>query len=279
MKNLLMTTALVMFTAAPLAAQTAVTPSPHNMSAAYMAGDMQISVDTMLGMNVYIQRADAPAGGTMDMTAGIDDAPDTWESVGEVGDVMLSKDGQVDSIVVDAGGFLGMGERNTRISMDQLQFVRDSNDDGEYFVVYTGDRAAIEGADAYDGDKMRADGYQSRRDWTTMRAQGYQTNRDNRNTWEAVDWSVMTTEDLTGVQVNGANENWVGEISSLVLGADGKSISHAVIDVGGWLGLGERPVALPFDQIELRRNGDDNSIVAYVDATEEELEAMPEYDG
>jgi hypothetical protein len=276
MKNLMMTTALVMFAAAPVAAQTAVTPSPQNMSATYMAGEMQVSADNLLGMNVYVQRADAPAA-TMDMTAGITDAPDTWDDVGEIGDVMLSSDGAVNSVVVDAGGFLGMGERNTRISMDQLQFVPDSDDADEFFVVYTGDRATIEGSDAYDDAALRAEGYQSSRDLMNQRT--YATNRDNRETWETVDWSVMTTEDLTGVQVNGAGDNWVGEIASLVLAADGKTISHAVIDVGGWLGMGERPVALAFDQIELRRDADNDNVVAYVDATQEQLEAMPEYEG
>jgi sporulation protein YlmC with PRC-barrel domain len=209
----------------------------------------------------------------------MDDAPDGWESVGEIGDVMVSSEGEVNSVVVDSGGFLGMGERNSRISMDQMQFVRDTNDEGEYFVVFTGDRAALEGVDVYDADRMRADGYQSTLDMRMANNQLAYTNaRDNRETWASVDWSTMTTEDLTGVQVNGSNDNWVGEISELVLGDDGKTITHAVIDVGGWLGIGERPVAMTFEQIDLRRDADNDSVIAYVDATEEELENMPEWE-
>jgi hypothetical protein len=288
MKKLLMTTALVMMTAGPMAAQT--TAPMTGMS--YTANDMELSVDNMLDMNVYV-RGDATAATEMDWTMGWDDAPDGWEDLGDVGDILLNKDGQVDSITLDTGGFLGMGVRHTRIAMDQLQFVRDTNDDGEFFIVYTGDRAAIEGTDAYDAETVRNEGYMSTREMrlgnanTTTgvvavvpaeRQEMYGYARDNRETWVQEDWSAMTTEDLTGVQVNGSGDNWVGEISELVLGDDGK-ISHAIIDVGGWLGIGERPVAIPFDQIELRRNADDNSVVAYVDATEDALEAMPEWEG
>jgi sporulation protein YlmC with PRC-barrel domain len=282
MKNLLMTTALVMFAAGPVAAQAIVATENTNLSAAYMAGDMNISVENMLDKEVYVQREGVAADPNMDLTMGINDAPDTWDNVGEIGDVMLSKDGEVDSVIVDAGGFLGMGERNTRISMDQLQFVRDSNEDGAFFVVFTGNRAALEGNDEYDADMMRTEGYMSSRE-ANMGAVGtqrygnddYALARDNRQTWEQADWSAMTTEDLTGVQVNGSNDDWVGEISELVLDADGKTITNAIIDVGGWLGMGERPVSIPFDQIELRRNG--SNIVAYIDATEDQLEGMPEW--
>src|SRR5690606_30565628 len=45
------------------------------------------------------------------------------ENVGEIGDVILSQDGQIDAVLVDVGGFLGMGEKQVALGMDNLQFM------------------------------------------------------------------------------------------------------------------------------------------------------------
>ncbi|TWG98070.1 sporulation protein YlmC with PRC-barrel domain [Mesorhizobium sp. J18] len=57
------------------------------------------------------------------------------ESVGEIGDVLLSEDGKVDAILVDVGGFLGIGEKEVAIGMDSLNFMSDA--DGNLYL-YTG---------------------------------------------------------------------------------------------------------------------------------------------
>jgi hypothetical protein len=90
----------------------------------------------------------------------------------------------------------------------------------------------------------------------------------------SADEATLTTEELTGARVYGVTDEWVGEIGQLILADDGK-ITEAVIDVGGWLGMGEYPVALNFDQMDIRQDG--NSFVVYVDYSEEELKALPEW--
>lgn len=49
------------------------------------------------------------------------------ESVGEINDVVLDKDGKVAAVIVGVGGFLGMGEREVAISYGGLKIARDSN--------------------------------------------------------------------------------------------------------------------------------------------------------
>lgn len=80
---------------------------------------------------------------------------------------------------------------------------------------------------------------------------------------------------LEGIDVYGVNDEEVGEIGDLVLSADGK-IDGVVIEVGGFLGLGEKEVALPFDRFTFLR-GDGNDLRVYIDSTEEELEGMDTY--
>jgi len=69
----------------------------------------------------------------------------------------------------------------------------------------------------------------------------------------------------------------VGEIGELLLAEDGK-IESAVINVGGFLGMGEKPVAVTFEELQLLRN-EDGELRVYIDATKENLEAQPEYQG
>lgn len=47
------------------------------------------------------------------------------ESVGELDDIVLGKDGN--AVIVSVGGFLGIGEREVAISPTGLKFARDSN--------------------------------------------------------------------------------------------------------------------------------------------------------
>jgi hypothetical protein len=50
------------------------------------------------------------------------------------------------------------------------------------------------------------------------------------------------------------------------------------VDVGGFLGLGERQVAIPLDQLSIQRMSGGDEVRVFSELTEEDLEAMPEYE-
>jgi hypothetical protein len=54
------------------------------------------------------------------------------------------------------------------------------------------------------------------------------------------------------------------------------TIAAALVGVGGFLGIGEKEVAVPFSSIEVVRNGNDLRFV--IDATKEGLKAAPSYE-
>lgn len=86
----------------------------------------------------------------------------------------------------------------------------------------------------------------------------------------------MSADDLIGKTVkNRANDEDVGNVEDLVIDRDGKIVA-AVISVGGFLGIGEKDVAVSWNQLSITR--DDDDIVIHVDATEEQLENAPEFD-
>ncbi|WP_439633672.1 PRC-barrel domain-containing protein [Glycocaulis sp.] len=87
----------------------------------------------------------------------------------------------------------------------------------------------------------------------------------------------LSTDDVDGAKVYGRDDDSVGSISSLKLGPDGK-LTHAVIDVGGFLGMGTHPVAVPFSSLVVLREKDGSDVRVYLNATEDQLKAMPKYE-
>jgi hypothetical protein len=221
-----------------------------------------------------MQQADRQPQGTQQTTTtdaaqmdqGVADAPENWMMAGEIDDVLLSQDGQVQAIVVDTGGFLGMNEATRRIDIQEVRFVPDTDDEGEFFAVYTGDQQALRSAQAFDETALEEGSVRGTEMWGDEIA-GRQAD---------VAASSITTDELVGTAVYGSNDNWVGEIGELALTEDGQ-IEAVIIDVGGFLGIGQKPVALSMDQIQLRRGEGGlfrDDLRAYVNATEEELEGM-----
>ncbi|MDR6267635.1 PRC-barrel domain-containing protein [Roseobacter sp. N2S] len=99
-----------------------------------------------------------------------------------------------------------------------------------------------------------------------------------RDGYQPVVVKDLTAEDLTGARVYGLNDEDVGEISELVL-TDAGMVDKAVIDVGGFLGIGEKPVAVAMDELTIITNDAGDDLRVYIDSTEEALEARPEYEG
>lgn len=87
--------------------------------------------------------------------------------------------------------------------------------------------------------------------------------------------SEWRSSKIVGMAVyNRANER-IGDINDLILGPDGKVMS-AVIGVGGFLGIGEKLVALDFSELQLNRDAD-GTMRATVNSTKESLESAPEF--
>ena len=86
----------------------------------------------------------------------------------------------------------------------------------------------------------------------------------------------LKAEELIGTKVYGANDENIGEISDIILSQDGK-VDSFVLDVGGFLGMGEKPVAIGFDKLAFMTDKDGNKYL-YTKFTKEQLEAQPAYD-
>ena len=298
MKTLLLTTALVAGLALPAIAQDA-PASPFQTESM----GPSVAASQVIGARIYVSEAEIDA----DAYSGVQEG---WNDIGEVNDIILGRDGSVDAVLVDIGGFLGMGERQVAVDMAALRFVQDdATDADDWFLVLQADRATLDtapdwmmpgaatdgaadaGADvvAPEGDAAMTDQAATTVDpdaapgtmedpaaaetltqdplteGTTALPEGY----------AAVGPEELTSELLTGANVHDSTDAWIAEVSDLVLTTDGQ-ITDVVLDVGGFLGMGAKTVAIPMDRLTVART-ESGDVTLWVDMTKDELKALPDY--
>ncbi|WP_143025632.1 PRC-barrel domain-containing protein [Paracoccus isoporae] len=81
-----------------------------------------------------------------------------------------------------------------------------------------------------------------------------------------VDW-------ITGASVTSPDGDSIGDVNDIIVDSESGSMIAAIVGVGGFLGIGEKQIALPWDQLTI--NYDAEEITS--ELTQEEADAAPEY--
>jgi sporulation protein YlmC with PRC-barrel domain len=71
------------------------------------------------------------------------------------------------------------------------------------------------------------------------------------------------------------SENKIGDVTDLVINNDG-NVTTAVIGVGGFLGVGQKDIAVPFRDLKISSRDGKEWLMLY--QTKEELRSMPRYE-
>jgi sporulation protein YlmC with PRC-barrel domain len=273
---------------------------------------------------------------------------DNAENIGQVNDVVIGSDGNVESVVIGVGGFLGIGEKNVAMNYGDIDW---AERDGDRWIVVNATKeqlqaqadfdrrpydpapATTSSAPAPDGtmaptdntaaapaapaDDTTAQAPAAPADDTTAQAPAAPADDTTAQTpaapaddttaqapaapaddttaqapaaapdqtqTGAIDRSQLTempagdirAEDLVGTTVYGANDANIGEIGDVVLTQDGK-VDALIIDVGGFLGVGEKEVAVGMDNLAFMTDADGNKYL-YTNFSKEQLDAAPAYD-
>jgi sporulation protein YlmC with PRC-barrel domain len=227
-----------------------------------------------------------------------DRSGDAAQSIGEINDLIVEGDSKVSAAIIGVGGFLGVGEKDVAVSFDALEITTD--DGGDRYVILQTTKEQLEAAPDFDYDTAMAPAMDNvapevaPRDQATSepldnQATGTTTNEQaalepraaapDREGLRVAEATAFSADSLMGVSVYSADNQNLGEVSDVILaknGADG-AIEAVILDVGGFLGIGEKPVAVSFDSLDIMV--DDNDILyAYSKFTEEQLDAAAEYD-
>jgi len=250
------------------------------------------------------------------------------KSIGEISDIVLDKESGARVVLIDVGGFLGIGEKTVAIPFKDLKFTVAANPPPATTNTTTDNTAATSPtvdnttanntAAPADNTNMAAapeitvgmtkdqleqlpkvdKGAVEKNPSTAMTTEQPAENATTANNTTAADTtttadntnanadqittgSVAPTQDvaankLIGARVYGTDNADVGEIGDVVFDKEGK-IHAVIVDVGGFLGIGEKPVALNFDTLDLRTDENGNMTVA-VNATKDQLKNAPKYE-
>lgn len=86
--------------------------------------------------------------------------------------------------------------------------------------------------------------------------------------------SRLTVDDVTGVDVRNLEDDNLGSVTDVVLDPESGQISYAIVARGGFLGIGDDEIAVPWDRFRVAPGL--NALV--LDVSVDELEAAPEID-
>ena len=353
---------------------------------------------TLMGTRIHVAEAELSPGEVLPEGGAAE-----FDDIGEIGDVVISADGALEAVIVDVGGFLGLGEREVAVAWDAIVPVVEEDDPSDVILVVNASRETLESAPEFDRGSDQA-AMAEEGDDTVLLAEGTEVQEvevldadaadsaaelaENnaeieaaeasaaaaadmadadladteaaeaaaaeelaeageameeageevadaaeatgdavaegatemadaaeeamtdaemeavaetegtieeatlpdatrtvtlpqpaftRDGYQEVGRDVLAAEDLEGMRVYGASDDDIGEVGEVLLSAGGAGVERVVLDIGGFLGLGEHQVAVTLDEIQVLRTEGDTRV--YIDATQEQLEALPEYEG
>ena len=329
MKTLLSTTALLLGLGMPTlmlaqteapAEATATTQAAADMPGFLaMRGEADVFASELIGRDVYARRvvegstdttATAPTAGTMTQIARAD--LDNMDNIGQINEIVLSNDGQVRAIVIGVGGFLGMGEQDVAVTMDQVTFAADPEDRSEMYVVVNTGAEMLKASPRYERNAMTGDAMTGTANdaaatdttatdttatdttatgtaatdatandtavtgTTTGDRTAFVAPKIDRDGYNPVEVTEMSSEMLVGKTVYSVNDDSVGTIDDLLLDDQG-AITNVIIDFGGFLGMGTSQVSVGFDELTILADEGRTDVRVYVDATKEQIQAQPQY--
>lgn len=88
------------------------------------------------------------------------------------------------------------------------------------------------------------------------------------------DQNTFLASDLTGATVYSPQNDSIGDVNDVIVSRDGK-VDGIVIGVGGFLGIGEKDVAIKMSQIKMTDT--DTGVKLVLNMTKDELAAAPEF--
>jgi sporulation protein YlmC with PRC-barrel domain len=194
------------------------------------------------------------------------------ETIGEIESVYINADGKIDSVIVGVGGFLGMGERLVRLAWKDLQI---SNNGEKVVVNMTKDQLKAMAPYTYRDAKVRGQVYTDTGIYAPAAA------RDPKATATATESTgdfnangAISGNALIGAKVYNTAKETVGSVEDVYLDAKG-AIESVVVSVGGFLGVGNKHVAVKWSDLKVGRDG--KSLMLTTGWTKDSLKAMPDY--
>lgn len=103
---------------------------------------------------------------------------------------------------------------------------------------------------------------------------GDQSRAQNKGYMSAAPANGLHASKLIGADIKTTGDEEVGSVSELIIDQNGQVVA-VIVGVGGFLGMGEKDVAIGWDDVTMSATPDKQDL--RIDATREELQSAPEF--
>ncbi|HQU46897.1 MAG TPA: PRC-barrel domain-containing protein [Pirellulales bacterium] len=234
---------------------------------------------------------------------------ESGKDLGEIKDLMLDMGGHghghVRYAALSFGGFLGMGDKLFAVPWRALEFRHDA-DKNKSFVVFdvseeklkkapgfdknhwpdAADRTWMEDVDKHYGVDVRAGDTEvtvrteRRNDQTAQRTEDRTERSDVRNIdpkkgHHEHNWRLHRASEAVGMHVRNGNGDKLGKVEDIVIAMNSGNIRYLALSFGGFLGIGDKFFAVPFDAVMLQYDAKDKDFFVMFDVTKDQLDNAP----
>jgi len=197
------------------------------------------------------------------------------EKIASVTDLILSPDGKVHYAVLGVGGVVGIGTKYTAIPWQKLD-IRHVNEKWAVNLPMT--REALERAPMMESDNYREltnpqwvarmREFFANQGGTPAAKEGGQARSSEELT------TVLRASMVIGATLRNSQSENLGSIEDLLLDRNSK-VAFAIIGHGGVLGIGENYIPVPWSKLRLNDRAAENTLVALLETSKEQLEKAP----
>ncbi len=203
------------------------------------------------------------------------------ESLGKIEDIVVHPGGEISYAVLSFGGWLGVGDKLFAMPWSVLRTVEPdtAKKDSTRSLVLPLDKERFKTAPGFD-----------KKSWPTMANPDWTRDIDafyagdvNPDTKRPVDASARTSvitwrvTELKGTDVKTPTGEDLGDLNEVAIDTNGH-VSYVALSVGGFLGIGDKLVAVPWDSLVFSLAGDkgDKKLITLA-STKKQLEQAPEF--
>ena len=189
------------------------------------------------------------------------------DTVGEIDSVVIDQSGQVRYVIVGVGGFLGIGKKDVALAWDRLMI---ADNGAKVMTSATKEQLAalpehrfsepVNPGTVYSYDKA---------------IKSNPTLGSPEQASPAAGTVGIKASKLVGATVKNAKGESIGEIHEVVLGNDGR-IEGLIVDVGGFLGINEKPVMVRWSDVTIQ-SGSNGVVSVATNMDKSQLEQLPVY--
>jgi sporulation protein YlmC with PRC-barrel domain len=189
------------------------------------------------------------------------------DTVGEIDSVVIDQSGKVRYVIVGVGGFLGIGKKDVALAWDELAI---SENGEKVTTTATKDQLAVLPEHKFPEAVKPGTVYSY-----DEAVKSNPTLGPPEQMAPAAGTVGIKASKLVGATVKNAKGESIGEIHEIVLAGDGAA-QGLVIDVGGFLGMNERPVLVKWSDVSIQSDTN-GAVVVATNMEKAQLEQLPEY--